>query len=402
MTITDKQCFQTTSGTSLTGTVTATEGDWVLATITTRDTYSLSSGWTTIYDSGVFAPENGNGQRMIFATQQALSDGTISITVTQNSAQRLYINLISISGIASIEFDSGLSSIYAAATTFSVPNKTDGDKIIWGLSIAYWLTTTPYPHWTTSPDDLTLVDAGTDVQSRQANFIDFGSGTASGRTFTQPTSSLYPVVIAAVKLIESYKTSGSAEYTVDGLLGTVSTSEISWIENVPENTSVSVFTSLDGVNWMAVSNGEAATPVGGVLDKIHVKIELATTDVTKTPKISDLSLVIQSLEDNKSIVLEMMPLERFESAAGNITVTYNGSSLQGEGGAVQPFTTSFTPIDLIPKPDQNPPEHIEITSTVITASLIQIYTTNTFPQDTGHVEVTGVVPVAVLTHVNNI
>ena len=104
----------------------------------------------------------------------------------------------------------------------------------------------------------------------------------------------------------------------------------------------------------------------------------------------------------KEVVLNMADLARFESAV-ELTVTYDGlGTLAGTTGNVEAFTQIFIPQGLVSKPDQNPMEHIEVISTVITASLLRIYTTDTFPQDTGHIEVTGVTAIAILTHVNDL
>lgn len=103
------------------------------------------------------------------------------------------------------------------------------------------------------------------------------------------------------------------------------------------------------------------------------------------------------------LILEMEPLKRFESAAGNITVAYNGAGgLAGQGGAVQPFTTSFTPVDLVPKPDQNDAEHIEIGNVTAVGTLTRIYYTNTVDQEQGHINISGISATGTLTHVNDI
>ena len=162
--------------------------------------------------------------------------------------------------------------------------------------------------------------------------------------------------------------------------------------------------STDGTNYSTVTNGGALLAAGTVLDNatIYVKVEMTTTDATLTPTLFNLSISLQSVEDTYSIILEMEPLQRFESAAGPITVAYNGGgSLAGEGGAVLAFTQSFAPVGLVPKPHQNDAEHIEI-SIAATGTLTKINYTNTAAQDQGYIEIAGITATGTLTKVSDI
>ena len=108
-------------------------------------------------------------------------------------------------------------------------------------------------------------------------------------------------------------------------------------------------------------------------------------------------------DTTKELILTVKDTERFESAAGDITVAYDGGgSLVGEGGAVLAFTQSFTPTGLVPKPHQNDVEHIEISNIAATGTLTKINYANTAAQDMGHIEITGITAVGVLTKVGNI
>lgn len=119
-------------------------------------------------------------------------------------------------------------------------------------------------------------------------------------------------------------------------------------------------------------------------------------DVAKSVKYAYLG------DTDNELILEMEPLERFESAAGDIAVAYNGSGgIAGQGGAVQAFTRTFTPTDLVPKPDQNDAEHIEISNITATGTLTRIYYTDA--QNGGeHIEITGITATGTLTHVDDI
>jgi hypothetical protein len=398
MTITDKQAYQITGGTTLTGTVMAAAGDRVIASVVTRDTFTAPVGWTTLYESGIYDSTQGNGQRAFALCKVIDTAGTVSFTATQASSQRLYLNLISISGCGNVEAYTSLCKTESGAS-ISAGNKNSGEAIIWALSSAYWTLTSPYAQWATSPSDLALLDLGTSVQSRLGNFIDLGSGTATGRTFTQPTGNSN-----AIRLYDkSYKSSGNAIFTVAGITATVTASSISWSESKPTGTTLTVSVSTDGTNFSAVTNSGALLAADTILDNatIYIKVEMSTTDTATTPTLSDLYISLQSVDDTYSIVLEMEPLQRFESAAGNITVAYDGNgTLQGAGGPVAAFEQSFAPTDLIPKPDQNDQEHINIASISAASNLMRIYYTNTYENE--HINIASITAVGTLTNIKDL
>ena len=233
------------------------------------------------------------------------------------------------------------------------------------------------------------------------------AGTAGEWTFT-PTNAAagtgWSVATGRPNLVVNHKTSGRSVYTVPGITGTAASSTIAWTEGKPTGTSVVVSVSTDGVSYSAVTNGGQFMPPGTYNNAtVYIKVELTTTDATLTPTVSNLHLALQTAEDTYSIILEMEPLQRFESAAGPITVAYNGGgTLIGEGGAVLAFTQSFTPTDLVPKPHQNDVEHIEISSVAATGTLTKINYTNTAAQDMGHIEISSVTATGTLTKVSNI
>ena len=225
-------------------------------------------------------------------------------------------------------------------------------------------------------------------------------------TSTWGNIDIYFPGISEVKIYAAplaYATSGNATYSISGITGTVNTASISWTESKPTGTTLTVSVSTDGTNYSAVANGGTLLAAGTVLGNatIYVKVEMATTDTATTPTLSNLSISLQSEEDRHSIVLEMQPLQRFESAAGDITVAYDGSgTLQGAGGPVAAFTQSFAPTDLIPKPDQNDQEHIAITSVTANGTLTAIQYVSAKAEE--HISITGITAVGVLTNINDI
>ena len=233
------------------------------------------------------------------------------------------------------------------------------------------------------------------------------AGTAGEWTFT-PTNAAagtgWSVATGRPNQFVNHKTSGSSVYTVPGITVTAASSTIAWAENKPTGTSVSVSVSTDGVSYSAVTNGGQFLPPGSYDNTTaYIKVELTTTDVTLTPTVSSLHLALQTAEDTCNIILEMEPLQRFESAVGPITVAYNGGgTLIGEGGAVLAFMQSFTPTDLVPKPHQNDAEHIVLSTTPICKLTKKIIYRNTAEQDMGHIKIISAAVTGVLTPVSHI
>lgn len=104
------------------------------------------------------------------------------------------------------------------------------------------------------------------------------------------------------------------------------------------------------------------------------------------------------------IRLVMKDLKRFHNIVGDLTVAYDGSGgLMGAGGSVAAFAETFTPTDLVPKPDIHEPVHIEILNAIAAGNLMLIEYTNM--QDDGsenHLELLNAVAAGTLTHVNDI
>lgn len=120
-------------------------GDLVVAAIATRDTLTLSDGWTLVSTSGTNSTDTNN-QRLSWAWKIAEST-TESITVTQASEQRLYINMVALQGATGV-VDSGYSYLDEAAGSLTI-SKPEG-LVLWGMTAPVWSTTTPYVGWKAS------------------------------------------------------------------------------------------------------------------------------------------------------------------------------------------------------------------------------------------------------------
>ena len=231
------------------------------------------------------------------------------------------------------------------------------------------------------------------------------AGVASEYTFT-PTSATtgtgWTVSNGRPTVVVNRKPNGNTIYKISGITGTTAKSSLSWTQIIPEGTTISVFTSRDGASWTPISNGGSPFAPKTSLSNadLYIKIEMATTVATSTPEVSNLRLLLQIEADTYSLILEMQPLQRFESAAGNIVVGYDGAgSLSGKGGAVVAFSKSFAPTELVWKGDQNDLEQISISDINVVPNLIRIY--YLYAQCIENIQF-SIDPHGILTHINDI
>lgn len=162
-------CYQVASATSLTGTVKALAGDWILATVTARSAITYPEGWTVLHESAIMSYYEN--QRMAILCKQAEADGVESVTVKQASSARLYLNLLAISNIQGFAYHEGsevFSNIYKEQIKVTRPQYP---ALVWCCSAYSWLSNAPYGEW--SCDDLPVYCIPqVFAQPRQANFVD--------------------------------------------------------------------------------------------------------------------------------------------------------------------------------------------------------------------------------------
>ena len=201
----------------------------------------------------------------------------------------------------------------------------------------------------------------------------------------------------------SYVSSGNAVYTFSEInAANVVMSELSWTEDIPEGTELEVSVSTDGVTYTPIGNHSEIVSSGEALTSLYIKVEMSTTDVTVTPSLSELFVLVQDADDVYSIILDMVPKKRFCSSAGQISIVYNAEigNLAGICGPVDSFNVTFSPEDLISKPHQNPQEHLEITNITADGDLIRIYYSDTKCDE--RLEIASITAVGTLTNINDI
>ena len=387
------------SGTSLTASLNANADDWVLATVVTRSDTTYPSGWTLL-GAGTVIQSN---QRMAFLCKKVTALEAVSCTVTQATAGHIYINLISCAGV--VGFAYGEETLGSGGSVTA--QRPSGDLVIWGVHRTFWDTASPPEIWTCAqiPDPPLCIDPTT-AQPRLANFIDRGS--AGSRTFvTTYDSGNTSVAAYVVALTTQYLPHGEAVWEITDIrsMEHIYSSIIRWQASAPDGSTVTVQTKLGGGEYQPVSNGGpvlSAFPEDLTGATLYVKVSLDTTDVYQTPQFSGLELTFITTESRRNLLLYFASgsANSFRNAAGDITLTYDGAGgLDGEGGPVEAFEETFTPIGLVPKPNQNANGHIDLGLTA-SGVLTRIYRTSVKSGDE-HLEL-QLSASGALTHVDDI
>ena len=172
------------SGTTLTSQVACNVGDLVVAAIVARSPLTVSDGWTLIGTSTAIASDDLN-QTLSWAYKYAESESE-SITVTQETANRIYINMCSLQG-ATGYIDNGFVYNTTTDTTSFTTTKPSG-LTLWAASKPTWSTSAPHGVWTISNDSQATQLDQASAQPRLALFYDqsddskvtFTSGASKG------------------------------------------------------------------------------------------------------------------------------------------------------------------------------------------------------------------------------
>lgn len=153
----DSQSFETNGETSISGSVSAKAGDYILATVSARSDISIPDSMTVLKIGDYITSSSGTKQSMSFAYEQVQEDGTYIYKFTQSSTGRMYLSLIVLSNIDGLKYSGKYYTTGNGSSSLSVPDKSSGDMLVWGCSAITWPSVAPYGLWTTSPDDLTYL-----------------------------------------------------------------------------------------------------------------------------------------------------------------------------------------------------------------------------------------------------
>lgn len=165
----------------------------------------------------------------------------------------------------------------------------------------------------------------------------------------------------------NYVSSGTVEFST-GILRAVNDifdSRITWSEKTPDGTALSVYSKLSSGEYGKCQNGGSLFGVTAGLDvseeTLHIRVEMSTDDITKTPELSNLFVQIFARGDDHVLVISLNPgnMSSIQNAVGEVGVTYANGTLHGVGGPIEDFGLKFVPTGLLSKDHPNVDEHIE-------------------------------------------
>ena len=154
---------------------------------------------------------------------------------------------------------------------------------------------------------------------------------------------------------------------------------IMWLEDKPIGTNIVVeYKEQTNGEWIGVENSQI---INGNSD-INLKVTLSTDDITVSPTLQNLWLEEPEAPADQ-IRLVMHPQSRFNNVESPLTVQYDQTvgSLRGRGGAVESFEVSFTPEDLVQKPNPHAAETVTV-KPEIELQFLRVEYRDRFEQDT--------------------
>ena len=206
-----------------------------------------------------------------------------------------------------------------------------------------------------------------------------------------------------------YVGSGSFERQVTFIQSVtdLSRSKITWDEELPDGTSISVYTKLSSGEYAKCSNGgEIAGLVPGIdlsSEILSVKIEMMTSDPYNTPELSNLTMQIFQVSDANVIILHFGDgmHTSIRNAVGPVTVQYIGTTIFGEDGPVLGFKKSFVPKGLYMKPNPHDAEHVSVSNMFTEGILTRIQYSDASAR-AEHIGVADAYYTGILIHVDGI
>lgn len=196
--------------------------------------------------------------------------------------------------------------------------------------------------------------------------------------YTGSNVSLSELEMYSKKMVFEYAESESTIYNLGGLTGEY---RIRWLEIKPTGTDIIIEYTTGEIQgqWQEVSNGDVITSD----TNLWFRITLETTDTSVTPTLQDLWIEEPDVPQDK-IRIVMDEFSRFPTVEGNLTVEYDASvgNLAGRGGFVESFVEVFTPTDLVPEPNPNQQETIEVAPVELTVDLLPVEYVGAYNEET--------------------
>lgn len=211
-------------------------------------------------------------------------------------------------------------------------------------------------------------------------------------------------VTTEVAILE-FETSGT--YTISILATSLPTNpRLKWSEDLPIGTSITAGCAIaetTPATWGEVDNEDVLSNPQTEGYYLFLRFTLETTDTYVTPTLEAIWLEEPTVPDDKILLTVADTENGFRNVVGDLTLAYNSTlgSLSGLGGPVSSFSTTFTPEDLVRKPDINEPVHIDCLFSG-SSLLLRIYYSSYQDEQNANVKLSSVTGSGTLTNVNDL
>lgn len=365
---------------------------------------TLSDGWKVLGGGNNASDPLSIYQRVFFASKIAES-ASETLTVTQTETGRIYIVAAEFYGASVAEIRNDVSNIGQSNYTVTTEKPNAESAMFYAVSCAYYGSGRGQ---SVSPDDLIKIQGDSSAE-RLAGWFDFGGGAISHTFRAFSNSEQRDAIVEAVELFAakvSYHTTGHADYLVTGAerVHSSADSNISWTFEAPEGTACDVLVKIGDRDFLKAENGGKIPWLTDGTDltstPIIVRVSLSTENPEVTPVFHSLSLWIADEADKNVISLHFPEGNQnsVQNAISAFDVSYNGLTLAGSGGFVEPFDIEVSNDGLNYKGDQNDEEHIAIAASA-TGILKRVVYRDT--QEAEHIGI-AVSAIGVLTHIDDI
>ena len=186
--------YATSSGTSITGSINAEIGDILIAHIVVRSELTIPDDMELLF-TGSIAEADVSNQSLSMAFKKVTVSGSQSVTINQATSGRIYLNLIVVRNVKSINYTGNYKKILTDnlnRSPVSIVKESENKKIIWGITC---IVAKDSDSFSCTPNDIATIS-----QNRLAGFVDVSSNKKE-HSIKCTLSESHTYLIDAVELI---------------------------------------------------------------------------------------------------------------------------------------------------------------------------------------------------------
>ena len=312
--------FESNQTQSLTVSIAASKGDWIVLVVANRSVLNTPAGYTLLRNESFTC--QGITQTQSFFAKKVTSDGTESVTLIQSETGRIYAVILDLAGVENVVYNSGYRSIYYSPQTgtasFTIQKQEAGASCVWGISTIYALNDGTINFVFNPSNDITYIRAGkTGVgQPRENVVFDDGHGALSHTVTYAMEQAANPYMIDAVVLIPAVV----KKYLIE---------DENVLYTVQSGALVRVSGSLSAALFQSYGFDDTEN-IGALLMTLTSPTVHAWSDTMQT----SISAQVYAIPEAQNVIANAEPLIDV-AGVSNISATYTGSPLfafQIDGG----------------------------------------------------------------------